>query len=206
MWKGVSVRLGGGLTIERFSETLYPVFLILVYSSLLAAEPRALPLVQPSPDHRKLEALEAGLSALEQIDDQVAPVVVIGAYRSGKSFLLNQILGVGCDMGFGVGHTRETHTKGAWVWSEGVVKEATTANSSSVTRLVFIDTEGLESVKRTDTYDDRIFAFSAALSSLLIYNLAETIRESDVAKLSFATQLGKELIGREDGVEGGLQP
>ena len=33
---------------------------------------------------------------LERIPGPVAPVVVIGPYRSGKSFLLNQLLGVSC--------------------------------------------------------------------------------------------------------------
>lgn len=34
--------------------------------------------------------------------------------RSGKSFLLNQLLGVGCKEGFGVGHTRATQVVGPW--------------------------------------------------------------------------------------------
>ena len=33
---------------------------------------------------------------LRSIPGPVIPVVVIGPYRSGKSFLLNQLLGVGC--------------------------------------------------------------------------------------------------------------
>ncbi len=32
--------------------------------------------------------------------------------RSGKSFLLNKLLGLPCSKGFGVGHMRETQTKG----------------------------------------------------------------------------------------------
>lgn len=56
-------------------------------------------------------------------------------------------------------------------------------------QLLFIDTEGFESTGRANSYDDRIFALSTILSSLLIYNLPETIRESDIAKLSFAVEL-----------------
>jgi len=62
-------------------------------------------------DHTKLELNEAGLQVLRQVKGKVAPVVVIGPYRSGKSFTLNQLLGVGCNEGFGVGHTRNTQTK-----------------------------------------------------------------------------------------------
>eukprot|EP00889_Picochlorum_renovo_P001452 jgi/Picre1/28482/NNA_003886.t1 len=48
----------------------------------------------------------------------IVPVVVIGPYRSGKSFTLNQLMEVPCDEGFGVGHSRHTQTKGIWVWGE----------------------------------------------------------------------------------------
>lgn len=37
-----------------------------------------------------------------------------------QSFTLNQLLGVGCEEGFGVGHTRLTQTKGVWMWGEPV--------------------------------------------------------------------------------------
>jgi len=36
-------------------------------------------------------------------------------------------------------------------------------------QLIFIDTEGFESTARSSSYDDRIFAVAAVLSSLLIY-------------------------------------
>ena len=55
--------------------------------------------------------------------------------------------------------------------------------------LLLFDTEGFESTGKADAYDDRIFALSALLSAVLIYNLPETVRESDIEKLSFAVQL-----------------
>jgi len=58
-----------------------------------------------------------------------------------------------------------------------------------VLQLVFVDTEGFESTGRADAYDDRIFALSTLISSVLVYNLPESIRESDVEKLSFAAEL-----------------
>jgi hypothetical protein len=36
-------------------------------------------------------------------------------------------------------------------------------------QLLFVDTEGFESTARSSSYDDRIFAVAAVLSSLLIY-------------------------------------
>jgi hypothetical protein len=45
-------------------------------------------------------------------------------------------------------------------------------------------------------YDDRIFALSAIMSSVLVYNLPENVKESDVQKLSFAADLAREFHGR----------
>ena len=52
--------------------------------------------VQPVADKTSLQLESEGLAVLRGITSEVAPVVVIGPYRSGKSFLLNQLLGVGC--------------------------------------------------------------------------------------------------------------
>lgn len=53
-------------------------------------------IVQPIADKTSLHLESEGLAVLRDIQTPVAPVVVIGPYRSGKSFLLNQLLGVGC--------------------------------------------------------------------------------------------------------------
>lgn len=59
-------------------------------------------------------------------------------------------------------------------------------------------------------YDDRIFALSTIISAVLVYNLPETIRESDLERLSFAVELAKAFYGERDGAEeagaGGLEP
>lgn len=56
-------------------------------------------------------------------------------------------------------------------------------------QLLYVDTEGFESTGRSNSYDDRVFAVATVLSSLLVYNLPETIRGSDVSKLSFVVEL-----------------
>lgn len=151
-------------------------------------------IVHPVSDHTKLLLDDGGLDVLRRIKGPVAPVVVIGPYRSGKSFTLNQLLGVGCEEGFGVGHSRQTQTKGVWVWGEPIsVRDSDTGQELN---LVFFDTEGFESTGKADAYDDRIFALSTLISSVLIYNLPESIRESDVEKLSFAAELAMAFYGK----------
>lgn len=145
-------------------------------------------IVQPVEGDSKLQLMDEGMAVLKKIRGPIAPVVVIGPYRSGKSFTLNQLMNVGCDQGFGVGHSRQTQTKGIWVWGEPVVSKTGKGEEVNV---VFIDTEGFESTGKADVYDDRIFALSTLMSDVLIYNLPESIRESDLEKLSFAAELGK---------------
>ena len=53
-------------------------------------------LILPVEGHTKLAVDPSGLAVLRKLKGPVVPVVVIGPYRSGKSFLLNQLLGVGC--------------------------------------------------------------------------------------------------------------
>ncbi|MCJ1422123.1 hypothetical protein MMC29_000002 [Sticta canariensis] len=150
-----------------------------------AQHQKAFSVVDPVEGHTRLSVAQEGLDVLRRLPAPVVPVFVIGPYRSGKSFLLNQLLSVHCDVGFGVGHSRSTQTRGIWVWGEPIkVRQAGQELS-----LLLFDTEGFESTGKADAYDDRIFALSALLSSVLIYNLPETVRESDIQKLSFAVQL-----------------
>jgi len=53
-------------------------------------------LVSPIDGHTKLQLEKEGLDLIRSLEGPLSPVVVIGPYRSGKSFLLNQLLGVGC--------------------------------------------------------------------------------------------------------------
>ncbi|KAM3261096.1 hypothetical protein ACQJBY_052019 [Aegilops geniculata] len=153
---------------------------------------RAFPIVEPDYGHTKLRLSEQGLEAIRRIENPIAIVGVIGPYRSGKSFLLNQLLSLSCDKGFGVGHMRDTKTKGIWIWGKPVEMDVDGTKVS----VLYLDTEGFESVGKSNVYDDRIFALATVLSSVLIYNLPETVREADISRLSFAVEIAEEFYGR----------
>lgn len=63
---------------------------------LHAPTPRSVLIVEQVPGHSQLRTVDEGLDLLRSVRGPIAPVVVIGPYRSGKSFLLNQLLGVTC--------------------------------------------------------------------------------------------------------------
>ncbi|KAB2616099.1 guanylate-binding protein 5 [Pyrus ussuriensis x Pyrus communis] len=163
---------------------------------------QAFPIVEPDPGHTKLRLSREGLEAIERITNPIAAVAVIGPYRSGKSFLLNQLLSLSCYEGFGVGHMRDTKTKGIWVWGTPIELDIDGVKTS----VFYLDTEGFESVGKSNVYDDRIFALATVMSSVLVYNLPETIREADIARLSFAVELAEEFYGRVKGQDVAFEP
>ncbi|XP_058209123.1 uncharacterized protein LOC131322037 [Rhododendron vialii] len=163
---------------------------------------KAFPIVEPDPGHTILRITKEGLEAIQKITTPIAAVAVIGPYRSGKSFLLNQLLSLSCSEGFGVGHMRDTKTKGIWVWGTPVEMVINGVNIS----VFYLDTEGFESVGKSSVYDDRIFALATVLSSVLIYNLPEMIREADISRLSFAVELAEEFYGRVKGRDIAFEP
>ncbi|KAF9604624.1 hypothetical protein IFM89_008890 [Coptis chinensis] len=160
------------------------------------------PIVEPDSGHTKLRLSREGLEAIEKITTPISAVAVIGPYRSGKSFLLNQLLSLSCYQGFGVGHMRDTKTKGIWVW--GIPLKLVIDGVE--TSVLYLDTEGFESVGKSNVYDDRIFALATVMSSVLIYNLPETIREADISRLSFAVELAEEFYGRVEGQDVAFEP
>ncbi|RLN15455.1 guanylate-binding protein 4-like isoform X1 [Panicum miliaceum] len=163
---------------------------------------RAFPIVEPDHGHTKLRLSEQGLDAIRRIENPIAIVGVIGPYRSGKSFLLNQLLSLSCDKGFGVGHMRDTKTKGIWIWGTPVEMDV----DGSKVSVLYLDTEGFESIGKSNVYDDRIFALATVLSSVLIYNLPETVREADISRLSFAVEIAEEFYGRVKGQDVAFEP
>ncbi|XP_059660432.1 uncharacterized protein LOC132306871 [Cornus florida] len=174
--------------------SLLSIFLCFFPSGSLSIDNihQAFPIIEPDPGHTKLRLAKEGLELIQRIKTPIAAVAVIGPYRSGKSFLLNQLLSLSCYEGFGVGHMRDTKTKGIWVWGTPLEVDIDGVKTS----VFYLDTEGFESVGKSNVYDDRIFALATVLSSVLIYNLPETIREADISRLSFAVELAEEFYGR----------
>ncbi|THU73951.1 hypothetical protein C4D60_Mb04t28250 [Musa balbisiana] len=188
------------------SLAFWVVVLGFFLASAAASDPddfrRAFPIVEPDSEHTKIRLAREGLEAIQRITNPIAVVAVIGPYRSGKSFLLNQLLSLSCDEGFGVGHMRDTKTKGMWVWGTPVELDVDGTKVS----ILYLDTEGFESVGKSNVYDDRIFALATVMSSVLIYNLPETIREADISRLSFAVEIAEEFYGRVKGQDVAFEP
>ena len=95
----------------------------------------AVPFIVPDASGSGL-AVTPEAAALLSTLGAVAPIAVLGKYRTGKSFLSNSL--VGSPGAFEVGPTIEACTKGIWLWSEPLPRTAADGTPFSV---LFLDTE-----------------------------------------------------------------
>ncbi|XP_076151636.1 uncharacterized protein LOC143134838 isoform X2 [Alosa pseudoharengus] len=137
-------------------------------------------LIDNGPDgHMRVQ--QGALKILEQIQQPVVVVAVVGLYRTGKSYLMNRLAGK--HTGFALGCTIESKTKGIWMW-------CVPHPSKPGHTLVLLDTEGLGDVEKGDEkHDTWIFCLAVLLSSTLVYNSMMTIDNNALEKLQYVTEL-----------------
>ena len=107
-----------------------------------------------------------------------------GPYRTGKSFLLNRLLGR--QDGFEIGSTVQSCTKGLWIWGRPI-------RVSEDMHAILIDTEGLGSCNRDQVIDIKIFSLAVLLSSYFIFNCMNAIDENALEALSLVCNLSKHI-------------
>lgn len=98
-----------------------------------------IPLITPDSSNTKLELNDEGLHFLSSIKTKLAIVGVAGRAKTGKSFLLNNLLSLPHNKGFKVGIDFKPGTKGILMWGE---PQQVKIKGENVT-IVFMDTEGL---------------------------------------------------------------
>uniref|UniRef100_T1J894 GB1/RHD3-type G domain-containing protein n=1 Tax=Strigamia maritima TaxID=126957 RepID=T1J894_STRMM len=135
--------------------------------------------------NNKLQLNNDVLYGLEQVDIPLIPVCIAGRLRSGKSYLMNRL--VGRKTGFPLGCTVEAVTKGIWVW---YIEHPSKKNVG----LLVMDTEGLDDPDGGyEDYDMAILSLSILLSSTLIYNEIGLIGNSLIDKLNFVTEMSRRI-------------
>lgn len=142
---------------------------------------------------------EESIKFLNSMEDQVGVIAVAGKSRTGKSYLLNQIILSDHDKehiksnGFGVGPTINPCTKGLWIWS----KPITTVHDGQQLKVLVIDSEGIGALDEDQNHDTRIFLLALLLSSYFIYNSMGTIDENALQTISLIVNLSNKIRIKE---------
>jgi hypothetical protein len=131
---------------------------------------------------------EAAKRVLRACKGKICVIAIAGLYRTGKSFLVNRI--VGQQSGFVVGPTVEACTKGIWMWGRPI---ETTLRDGSKASVIVLDTEGIGGTNATTQHDARVFSLATLLCSHLIYNSLGSISEDAISNLSFIANLTKHI-------------
>ncbi|XP_013135806.1 PREDICTED: atlastin-like [Papilio polytes] len=179
---------------------------------------RGLQIVSPKPDHT-FELDERSLAELLDSPDvrnrSVVLVAVAGAFRKGKSFLLDFFLRylhhtyvlnskddnwLGPEdeplQGFGWRGGSERHTTGLLLWSKPF--KATLHNGEKVA-IFLMDTQGTFDSESTVRDNATVFALSTMISSVLVYNLSQNIEEDELQHLQLFTDYGRVALEKTEG-------
>lgn len=167
--------------------------------------PHPVPIITTTDEHSfslDEERLSSILLQPEIKDLHVAVISVAGAFRKGKSFLLNFFLRylqsngdpswIGQDdselTGFSWRGGSERDTTGILMWSE--VFTCTTSTGEKIA-VILLDTQGAFDSQSTVKDCATVFALSTMTSSVQVYNISQNIQEDDLQHLQLFTEYGR---------------
>ena len=146
------------------------------------------------------DSLESILLAENVINKPVVVISVAGAFRKGKSFLLDMMLRYltasdksnwvngGSARGFPWQSGYRRHTTGILMWSEPFPVTLPTGEEAVI---ILMDTQGTFDNQSTVHESSTVFALSTLLSSLQIFNIMGNLQNDDLEHLQLFTEYGK---------------
>ena len=124
---------------------------------------------------------EEAVKILKEITNPISVIAVVGPCRSGKSYLLNQLIPSKESL-FELGHTMDPKTKGIWMLDTPFQH---TLESGKEVKVILLDTEGVDAIESGSRGDTQIFTLSVLLSSLLVYNSAQVPKRESLNQMTY---------------------
>eukprot|EP00466_Bigelowiella_natans_P018764 jgi/Bigna1/44970/e_gw1.107.36.1 len=134
----------------------------------------------------KFRVHEEAVKVFSRIKGKLCIIAVCGPYRTGKSFLLNQFIG---KKGFKVGSSINACTKGLWLWGSPVKR----VHDLGDVTYVFMDSEGLGSMEKSQDHDVSVLSLATLLSSLFVLNTQGNITESSLELLELVAHCSERI-------------
>ncbi|KAJ0170062.1 hypothetical protein K1T71_014668 [Dendrolimus kikuchii] len=152
------------------------------------------------------EELEKILMREDVKDTPVAVISIAGAFRGGKSFMLDYFLRyLQADVdkrkdgtwlgdkdeplkGFSWRGGSERNTLGVLMWSEPYF---VTLDDGTKVTVLLVDTQGIFDIDSSVNDCSTIFAFATLISSLVFFNVRENIKEDDLNNLHLFSKFGE---------------
>lgn len=144
---------------------------------------------------------------------KVAVISVVGAFRTGKSFLLSwflkymhnltseeetskkwyqQVNTLGHDSGFEWSGGSDRNTTGIWMWSQPhFVTKPTEDGGKETMAVLLVDSQGMFDNETTMSLTASIFGLSTLLSSYQIYNVDKRIQEDNLQQLALFSEYAR---------------
>jgi len=154
-------------------------------------------IVKPSADHTGIQPVMEGLSRLGEVDAQIAVLSVVGPYHSGKSFLLNAL--VGNPEVFSIGKLTSPETMGIWMCR-------TEMKAEDGSEVWLMDSEGFFGPGVESSYDAKIFTIATLLGGHLVYNTVKVIDQQAVHLLEMLARQARLFRTRSSAESSGLEP
>lgn len=127
--------------------------------------------VRPTANHTSMVPVSEGLRRLAQHEQPISVISVVGPYHSGKSFLLNSLVG---ETGvFQIGRRTDPETMGIWLCR-------TDFKAQDGSEVWLMDSEGFFGPSVGETYDAKIFTIATLLGAHLVYNSVKVIDQQAV--------------------------
>uniref|UniRef100_A0A665T9U4 Atlastin-1 n=1 Tax=Echeneis naucrates TaxID=173247 RepID=A0A665T9U4_ECHNA len=157
-------------------------------------------------DDHTFELDEAALSRIllaEEVRDRdVVAISVAGAFRKGKSFLMDFMLRYMYNhasdtwlgnadeplTGFSWRGGSERETTGIQIWSEVFLVDKPDGSKVAV---LLMDTQGTFDSQSTLRDSATVFALSTMISSMQVYNISQNVQEDDLQHLQLFTEYGR---------------
>jgi len=114
---------------------------------------------------------------------ELAVVSIVGPWRSGKSYLLNELISPGKSSTFEIGHTTNPKTEGMDFYLYSSPEDRRD--------ILFLDTAGLFCPYNTEQGDARLMVLASLLSSIVIYNHHHVLNEQEIERFKFIIELAQ---------------